>query len=139
MTHTYFSSSKGSCVQPILVILMHPKADYTGKNAMLSCVIILVHSLYYFGTFIQENLQSNLEKKLIIPLVKGASFVTVAAKYTSQLSNLMSTLQATHPHFVRCILPNHAQKPGNLEDACVLDQLRCNGMHKRGIYWRHRG
>jgi hypothetical protein len=51
----------------------------------------------------------------------------VAAQYKSQLSNLMSTLQATHPHFVRCILPNHEQKPGFLEDNCVLDQLRCNG------------
>lgn len=60
--------------------------------------------------------------------VKGASFVTVAAQYKSQLSNLMSTLQATNPHFVRCILPNHQQKPGFLEDACVLDQLRCNGV-----------
>jgi myosin heavy subunit len=60
--------------------------------------------------------------------VKGAAFVTVAAQYKSQLSNLMSTLQATHPHFVRCILPNHQQKPGFLEDACVLDQLRCNGV-----------
>jgi myosin heavy subunit len=59
---------------------------------------------------------------------KGAAFVTVAAQYKSQLSNLMSTLQATHPHFVRCILPNHMQKPGILEDACVLDQLRCNGV-----------
>jgi myosin protein heavy chain len=59
---------------------------------------------------------------------KGAAFVTVAAQYKSQLSNLMSTLQATHPHFVRCILPNHQQKPGFLEDACVLDQLRCNGV-----------
>lgn len=55
--------------------------------------------------------------------------MTVAAQYKSQLGNLMSTLQATHPHFVRCILPNHAQKPGFLEDACVLDQLRCNGIY----------
>lgn len=63
----------------------------------------------------------------ILYAAKGAAFVTVAAQYKSQLSNLMSTLQATHPHFVRCILPNHQQKPGFLEDACVLDQLRCNG------------
>lgn len=59
---------------------------------------------------------------------KGASFVTVAAQYKAQLASLMATLQSTNPHFVRCILPNHLQKPGFLEDRVVLDQLRCNGV-----------
>ena len=40
----------------------------------------------------------------------------------------MATLRATNPHFVRCILPNHRQRPGSIEAACVLEQLRCNGV-----------
>jgi len=37
---------------------------------------------------------------------KGAAFITVAAQYRDQLQELMDTLGATAPHFIRCILPN---------------------------------
>jgi len=59
---------------------------------------------------------------------KGANFVTVGGQHKEQLLKLMATLGNTTPHFVRCIIPNHAQKPGGLEDPVVLDQLRCNGV-----------
>jgi myosin protein heavy chain len=59
---------------------------------------------------------------------KGAQFVTVGTQYKEQLNDLMNTLYATNPHFVRCILPNHEKRPGQLEAEIVLDQLRCNGV-----------
>jgi len=59
---------------------------------------------------------------------KGAAFTTVGGQYKEQLSSLMNTLFATAPHFVRCILPNHQQRPGNVIAETVLDQLRCNGV-----------
>jgi len=59
---------------------------------------------------------------------KGAQFLTVGAAYKEQLTDLMGTLRSTSPHFVRCILPNHKQRPGSIEAACVLEQLRCNGV-----------
>ncbi|XP_014670674.1 PREDICTED: myosin heavy chain, muscle-like [Priapulus caudatus] len=37
---------------------------------------------------------------------KGSGFLTVSAIYREQLNRLMSTLRATAPHFVRCIIPN---------------------------------
>lgn len=40
----------------------------------------------------------------------------------------MGTLGSTAPHFIRCILPNSRQEPGRIEDAVVLEQLRCNGV-----------
>jgi len=40
----------------------------------------------------------------------------------------METLQATNPHFVRCIIPNLEKKPGKLIPHLVLEQLRCNGV-----------
>ncbi len=40
----------------------------------------------------------------------------------------MDTLYSTTPHFIRCIIPNHAKKPGYLDDGVVLEQLRCNGV-----------
>lgn len=62
--------------------------------------------------------------------VKGKSmlFRTVAQKHKEQLNSLMSHLQATHPHFVRCILPNTAKSPNVFDNRLVLDQLRCNGV-----------
>ncbi|KAJ7049460.1 P-loop containing nucleoside triphosphate hydrolase protein [Mycena amicta] len=59
---------------------------------------------------------------------KKGAFRTVAQRHKEQLSSLMSQLQATQPHFVRCIVPNSNKKPGRLDVPLVLDQLRCNGV-----------
>lgn len=60
--------------------------------------------------------------------VKKGAFRTVAQRHKEQLSNLMAQLQATQPHFVRCIVPNGFKKPGRIDVPLVLDQLRCNGV-----------
>ena len=60
--------------------------------------------------------------------VKKGLFRTVAQRHKEQLSTLMAQLHSTHPHFVRCILPNHKKRPKQFNSALVLDQLRCNGV-----------
>ena len=60
--------------------------------------------------------------------VKKGLFRTVAQRHKEQLSSLMSQLHSTHPHFVRCILPNHKKRPKQFHAPLVLDQLRCNGV-----------
>jgi myosin protein heavy chain len=60
--------------------------------------------------------------------VKKGLFRTVAQRHKEQLSSLMIQLHSTHPHFVRCILPNHKKRPKMLHAPLVLDQLRCNGV-----------
>ena len=60
--------------------------------------------------------------------VKKGLFRTVAQRHKEQLSSLMSQLHSTHPHFVRCILPNHKKRPKHFHAPLVLDQLRCNGV-----------
>ncbi|KAL8792471.1 MAG: hypothetical protein Q9195_004927 [Heterodermia aff. obscurata] len=60
--------------------------------------------------------------------VKKGLFRTVAQRHKEQLSSLMNQLHSTHPHFVRCILPNHKKKPKQFSAPLVLDQLRCNGV-----------
>jgi myosin heavy chain 9/10/11/14 len=60
--------------------------------------------------------------------VKKGLFRTVAQRHKEQLSTLMGQLHSTHPHFVRCILPNHKKKPKQFSAPLVLDQLRCNGV-----------
>ncbi|KAJ7802440.1 P-loop containing nucleoside triphosphate hydrolase protein [Mycena olivaceomarginata] len=59
---------------------------------------------------------------------KKGAFRTVAQRHKEQLSSLMAQLQATQPHFVRCIVPNANKKPGRMDIPLVLDQLRCNGV-----------
>ncbi|KAI8968865.1 Myh11 protein, partial [Mycotypha africana] len=62
-------------------------------------------------------------------LGKGSgSFRTVGQRHKQQLLSLMNTLYMTHPHFVRCILPNNRKHPGEIQTKLVLDQLRCNGV-----------
>lgn len=60
--------------------------------------------------------------------VKKGLFRTVAQRHKEQLSSLMAQLNSTHPHFVRCIIPNHKKRPKQLSAPLVLDQLRCNGV-----------
>ena len=44
------------------------------------------------------------------------------------LNKLMTNLRSTHPHFVRCIIPNETKTPGAMENPLVMHQLRCNGV-----------
>ena len=60
--------------------------------------------------------------------VKKGLFRTVAQRHKEQLSSLMNQLHSTHPHFVRCILPNHKKRAKQFSAPLVLDQLRCNGV-----------
>ncbi|XP_040186809.1 myosin-1B-like [Rana temporaria] len=59
---------------------------------------------------------------------KGSSFQTVSALFRENLNKLMSNLRSTHPHFVRCLIPNETKTPGSMEHHLVMHQLRCNGV-----------
>ncbi|TBU21401.1 nonmuscle myosin heavy chain b [Dichomitus squalens] len=61
-------------------------------------------------------------------VTKKGAFRTVAQRHKEQLAALMTQLQGTQPHFVRCIVPNTLKKPGRVDVPLVLDQLRCNGV-----------
>jgi len=55
-------------------------------------------------------------------------FSSVGQKFKGQLGELMAKLNATQPHYVRCIKPNAANKPALFEPGAVLQQLRCGGV-----------
>uniref|UniRef100_A0A4W4F1Y7 Myosin motor domain-containing protein n=1 Tax=Electrophorus electricus TaxID=8005 RepID=A0A4W4F1Y7_ELEEL len=59
---------------------------------------------------------------------KGGSFQTVSALFRENLGKLMTNLRSTHPHFVRCLIPNESKTPGLMENYLVIHQLRCNGV-----------
>jgi myosin protein heavy chain len=60
--------------------------------------------------------------------VKRGAFRTTSQRHKEQLDSLIRQLQATQPHFVRCIVPNSNKKPRQMDVPLVLDQLRCNGV-----------
>ncbi|XP_077527358.1 myosin heavy chain isoform X49 [Haemaphysalis longicornis] len=59
---------------------------------------------------------------------KGSGFQTVSGLYREQLNKLMATLHSTHPHFVRCIIPNEFKQPRVIDSHLVMHQLTCNGV-----------
>ncbi|CAF92967.1 unnamed protein product, partial [Tetraodon nigroviridis] len=59
---------------------------------------------------------------------KGSSFQTVSALHRENLNKLMTNLKTTHPHFVRCLIPNERKSPGVMDNCLVMHQLRCNGV-----------
>ncbi|KAK5908771.1 hypothetical protein CgunFtcFv8_016802 [Champsocephalus gunnari] len=59
---------------------------------------------------------------------KGGSMQTVSSQFRENLGKLMTNLRATHPHFVRCLIPNESKTPGLMENFLVIHQLRCNGV-----------
>ncbi|CDQ98436.1 unnamed protein product [Oncorhynchus mykiss] len=59
---------------------------------------------------------------------KGGSMQTVSSQFRENLQKLMTNLRSTHPHFVRCLIPNESKTPGLMENFLVIHQLRCNGV-----------
>ncbi|CAF0719696.1 unnamed protein product [Adineta steineri] len=58
----------------------------------------------------------------------GGSMQTISATHREQLNKLMTNLKQTHPHFVRCIIPNEIKTGGVLDSHLVMHQLTCNGV-----------
>ncbi|KAK7097804.1 myosin heavy chain, striated muscle-like [Littorina saxatilis] len=59
---------------------------------------------------------------------KSTSFQTISSTHKESLNKLMKNLYSTHPHFVRCLIPNELKEPGLIDASLVLHQLQCNGV-----------
>merc|ERR1719495_288360 len=53
---------------------------------------------------------------------------TVSSYFKGQLDDLMKTLYATDPSFIRCVVPNTHKIPGGVEPGLVMHQYQCNGV-----------
>merc|ERR1712223_1811389 len=53
---------------------------------------------------------------------------TESSSYKTQLNDLMKTLYATDPAFIRCVVPNTHKIPGGVEPGLVMHQYQCNGV-----------
>jgi len=59
---------------------------------------------------------------------KSSAFQTISSVHKESLNKLMKNLYSTHPHFVRCIIPNEFKTPGLIDSHLVMHQLQCNGV-----------
>lgn len=59
---------------------------------------------------------------------KGSSTKTVGQQFKEQLTQLMTKIESTQPHYVRCLKPNDAAKPNMLTRRRLTEQLRYGGV-----------
>ncbi len=59
---------------------------------------------------------------------KSGKKTTVGGEFKLSLAQLMTTMNAAAPHFVRCIKPNMIKKPDVFVDDLTTKQLRYTGM-----------
>lgn len=71
------------------------------------------------------------------------SRVTLGGQFRNNLNSLMTKLNSTEPHYIRCIKPNPHKQPKNFEGFLCLQQLRYAGVfeavaiRKQGFPFRH--
>ncbi|XP_008287953.1 unconventional myosin-Vc [Stegastes partitus] len=90
----------------------------------------------FLAHFFQEEEQNTASSKTVKvrparPSVKPANKqlrTSVGDKFRSSLSLLMETLNATTPHYVRCIKPNDEKLPFEYDSRRVVQQLRACGV-----------
>ncbi|KAJ8359147.1 hypothetical protein SKAU_G00156720 [Synaphobranchus kaupii] len=85
-------------------------------------------SLKLLSTLFSNYAGTDAEKSGKGAKKKGSSFQTVSALHRENLNKLMNNLKTTHPHFVRCLIPNESKTPGAMDNCLVMHQLRCNGV-----------
>ncbi|KAK6775411.1 hypothetical protein RDI58_026412 [Solanum bulbocastanum] len=59
---------------------------------------------------------------------KSSKFSSIGSRFKLQLQQLMETLNATEPHYIRCVKPNNILKPAIFENDNIMRQLRCGGV-----------
>ncbi|KAJ9467357.1 Myosin-6 [Diplonema papillatum] len=75
---------------------------------------------------------SNTLIKTLIPApqdsTKGSQQMTVSRFFCDQVKELISLINGTNPHWIRCVKPHPSKKPGSWSPKEVMNQLRCAGV-----------
>jgi len=62
------------------------------------------------------------------PMLPGSGFSSVGKTFLNDLRKLMRELEATQPHFVRCLKPNEELAPRQMDGKKVLQQMQASGL-----------
>ncbi|EPY73095.1 myosin-Vc [Camelus ferus] len=99
--------------------------------------ILRASKFHLCASFFQENpapsspFSSAITVKSAKPVIKSNNKhfrSTVGSKFRSSLYLLMETLNATTPHYVRCIKPNDEKLPFEFDSRRIVQQLRACGV-----------
>ncbi|CAI4063540.1 hypothetical protein SKDZ_08G0660 [Saccharomyces kudriavzevii ZP591] len=72
--------------------------------------------------------ETNISTQELKRSTRTNTFKTTSSRHREQQITLLNQLASTHPHFVRCIIPNNVKKAKTFDRKLILDQLRCNGV-----------
>uniref|UniRef100_A0AAY4EQW5 Myosin VC n=1 Tax=Denticeps clupeoides TaxID=299321 RepID=A0AAY4EQW5_9TELE len=105
------------------------------RDTLYEELVDILRASKVYSNFFQEEEQIPATKGIKVrparPGVKPASKqlrTTVGDKFRSSLYLLMETLNATTPHYVRCIKPNEEKLPFEYDSKRVVQQLRACGV-----------
>ncbi|XP_031755052.1 unconventional myosin-Vc isoform X2 [Xenopus tropicalis] len=91
----------------------------------------LCSSFFQDNTSKSAQFSSGIQVKSARPAIKSSNKefrMTVGSKFRNSLCLLMETLNATTPHYVRCIKPNDLKLPFEFDAKRVVQQLRACGV-----------
>ena len=129
LTHTYFLPSIGNRAFPVLVILIHPKADYAGMNILLSGInlnklfcILCAHFLIFFAEIFATPVVVSIVEELVGCLIAKSPSVdslldnfqlnTISEKFTVRRylhdrSMFELTAHNVHFRFIQVFILSH--------------------------------
>ncbi len=93
----------------------------TAKNLFDSADSWLIQEIYAVQK--QETEEASTKKA-----GKPAKTKTVGQQFKEQLATLMTKIESTEPHYIRCLKPNDAAKPNMLTRRRLTEQLRYGGV-----------
>ena len=68
---------------------------------------------------------------------RSAAFASVCKRFTDDINALLTALNQTTAHFVRCMKPNPRFKKHDFERPMIMAQLKCNGTLEAVRLMRH--
>jgi len=82
----------------------------------------------FISALFGESAPEEKESQSQIPAKGKSNKTTLGTQFRNQLIQLLESLGATEPHFVRCVKPNHAKVGGIIEPNLVLGQMKYSGL-----------
>jgi myosin V len=76
------------------------------------------------NTSSMTNLKSRVQRNQVSSFLRE----TVSSQFRIQLNQLRLRIEATTPHYVRCLKPNEALLSKRFDASMIADQLRCAGV-----------